>query len=105
VKKVRGIEDIILKVNREIKGTKTEAAAYTKAVFKALYELLKEGTPVRTPLGTFKIKKWNSRVIKNKITGGREVYVPERYGITFTPNERVKKEINEVLRKREGGEK
>ena len=87
----KGIEDIILEVNREIKGTKTEADAYTRAVFRVLQRMILEHGTVRTPLGTFRVKEWKERLIRNKITGEKPVYVPRRKVLTFSPSERIKK--------------
>lgn len=91
---MKGIEDVILEVAREMKSTKTEAEAYTRAVFKAVKKFILEGEKIRTPIGTFKVKEWKERVVRNKITGGKPVFIPRRKVVVFTPNERLKKLLN-----------
>ena len=99
--RAKGLEDIVLGVNKEIKETKTKAEAYTKAVFKVLEDLILAHGAVRTPIGTFKVKEWRERIVKNNITGGKTVYIPKRRVLTFSASERMKKLLNEKTQKEE----
>jgi DNA-binding protein HU-beta len=87
-------QDLIAKVAKDIKGSKSTAALAVESVIEGITKALKKGDSVTfVGFGTFKTAQRKARTARNPQTGAA-IKIPKRKAVRFVAGKALKTAVN-----------